>query len=65
MSTILLNHQCLQVYNMQKILVFSYRCYAKKLGPENYETPENLTAIGLEPRTTYFLNEHSTIWPNG
>ena len=23
-----------------------------------------LTATGLEPRTTYFLNEHSTIWPN-
>ena len=52
MSTILLNHQCLQVYNMQKILVFSYRCYAKKLGPENYETPETLTATGLELRTT-------------
>ena len=23
-----------------------------------------LTATGLVPRTTYFLNEHSTIWPN-
>ena len=23
-----------------------------------------MTATGLEPRTTQFLNEHSTIWPN-
>ena len=23
-----------------------------------------VTATGLEPRTTYFLNEHSNIWPN-
>ena len=23
-----------------------------------------VTATGLEPRTTWFLNEHSTIWPN-
>ena len=23
-----------------------------------------MTATGLEPRTTHFLNEHSTIWPN-
>ena len=23
-----------------------------------------VTTTGLEPRTTYFLNEHSTIWPN-
>ena len=23
-----------------------------------------VTATGLEPRTTLFLNEHSTIWPN-
>ena len=23
-----------------------------------------MTATGLEPRTTSFLNEHSTIWPN-
>ena len=22
-----------------------------------------LTATGLEPKTTYFVNEHSTIWP--
>ena len=22
------------------------------------------TETGLEPRTTQFLNEHSTIWPN-
>ena len=25
---------------------------------------ENNIATGLEPRTTYLLNEHSTIWPN-
>ena len=25
---------------------------------------DEVTAKGLEPRTTYFLNEHSTIWPN-
>ena len=25
---------------------------------------DEVTANGLEPRTTYFLNEHSTIWPN-
>ena len=23
-----------------------------------------MTATGLEPRTTQFVNEHSTIWPN-
>ena len=23
-----------------------------------------VTPTGIEPRTTYFLNEHSTIWPN-
>ena len=23
-----------------------------------------VTATGFEPRTTYFVNEHSTIWPN-
>ena len=23
-----------------------------------------VTATGLEPRTTWLLNEHSTIWPN-
>ena len=23
-----------------------------------------MTATGLEPTTTYFINEHSTIWPN-
>ena len=23
-----------------------------------------MTATGLEPTTTYFVNEHSTIWPN-
>ena len=23
-----------------------------------------VTVTGLEPRSTYFLNEHSTIWPN-
>ena len=28
----------------------------------NYEN--DVTATGLEPRTTQFLNEHSTIWPN-
>ena len=48
MSTILLNRQCLQVYNMQKIVVFSYRCNAKKLGPENYETPENLLDTNIQ-----------------
>ena len=25
---------------------------------------DEVTATGLEPRTTLFLNEHSTIWPN-
>ena len=25
---------------------------------------DEVTAKGLEPTTTYFLNEHSTIWPN-
>ena len=42
MSTILFNRQCLQAYNMQKILVFFYRCNAKELGIKNYEIPENL-----------------------
>ena len=26
--------------------------------------PFNVTATGLEPRTTWLVNEHSTIWPN-
>ena len=26
---------------------------------------EKVIATGLEPRTTQFLNEHSTIWPTG
>ena len=25
--------------------------------------PFNVTATGLEPRTTWLVNEHSTIWP--
>ena len=25
----------------------------------------SVTATGLEPRTTFFVNEHSAIWPNG
>ena len=28
------------------------------------ETLAQVTATGLEPRTAYFVNEHSTIWPN-
>ena len=30
---------------------------------KDYE-PCEVTATGLEPRTTWFLNEHSTIWLN-
>ena len=31
---------------------------------EKAEQGFKVTATGLEPRTTQFLNEHSTIWPN-
>ena len=30
-----------------------------------YVTEFTLTATGLEPRTTWFVNKHSTIWPIG
>ena len=31
---------------------------------KNFLSPFLLTTTGLEPRTTYFLNEHSIIWPH-
>ena len=33
---------------------FKKLCFGSIFGP----------ATGLEPRTTYFINDHSTIWPN-
>ena len=35
-----------------------------KLVTTNKRRSYLVTATGLEPRTTQFLNEHSTIWPN-
>ena len=30
----------------------------------NNKTEVKVTATGLKPRNTQFVNEHSTIWPN-
>ena len=38
--------------------------YFDSFGVERIPKDIKATATGLEPRTTWFVNEHSTIWPN-
>ena len=47
--------------NPHSIVVWTSRNSLLETGAKS---ERELTATGLESRTTYFLNEHSTIWPN-